>query len=278
MARTKVAITGSTGQLGESILRLWGERWDVIPLGGQSLDLTSWSAVRNAIAQVQPRIVVHAGAATNVDRCETEPDWAFQINALGTRNVAQAAASVGARLVAVSTNYVFEGAKDAPYHEFDATGPISIYGASKLAGEREALAVPDSVVVRTAWLYGRTGRNFVATMRRLMSERDTLTVVDDQFGNPTFTDDLATAIEAIMVNAPSGIYHAVNCGTASWFDWANEIAALTSARTDVRPIAGSEYRREATPPTNGALTSLALPTLGIALPDWRDALRRCIST
>jgi len=278
MARTKVAITGSTGQLGESMLRLWGERWDVIPLGGQSLDLTSWSAVRNAIAQVQPRIVVHAGAATNVDRCETEPDWAFQINALGTRNVAQAAASVGARLVAVSTNYVFEGTKDAPYHEFDATGPISVYGASKLAGEREALAVTDSVVVRTAWLYGRTGRNFVATMRRLMSERDTLTVVDDQFGNPTFTDDLATAIEAIMVNAPSGIYHAVNCGTASWFDWAKEIAELTSATTDVRAIPGSEYRREATPPTNGALTSLALPTLGIALPDWRDALRRCIST
>lgn len=278
MARATVAITGSTGQLGESMLRLWESRWDVTPLGGQSLDLTSWSAVRDAIAHVQPDIVIHAAAATDVDRCEREPDWAFRINALGTRNVAQATAAVGARLVAISTNYVFDGMSPSPYHEFDATNPISVYGASKHAGDREALAVSNSIIVRTAWLYGRTGRNFVATMRRLMSERDSLTVVNDQFGNPTFTDDLATAVEALMVDAPSGVYHAVNTGIASWFDWATEIAALTATTTDVQPIPGSEYPRAATPPTNGAMTSLALPILGIELPDWRDALRRCIST
>lgn len=271
-------MTGSTGQLGEAIARLWQDRWDVVPMGGQSFDLTTWGSVRNGIAGIQPDLVIHAAAATDVDRCEADPGWAYRVNALGTRHVARAAAATGATLVYVSTNYVFDGAKTDPYHEFDATGPISIYGASKLAGELEARSAGDCYVVRTAWLYGRIGRNFVATMRRLMDERDVLTVVDDQCGNPTFVDDLALAIEAVVRHGPTGTYHAVNTGIASWHDWAVEISRLTGARTDVRPIPGAEFRRAATPPTNGAMTSLALPALGIELPDWRDALRRRLET
>lgn len=278
MRKDKVAITGSTGQLGEAIARLWRERWDVVPLGGSSLDLTSWASVRDAIATTQPRLVIHTAAATDVDRCEIDPEWAYGVNALGTRHVSQAAAATGARLVYVSTNYVFGGGKAEPYHEFDSVGPLSVYGASKLAGEVEARSVAGSSVVRTAWLYGRRGRNFVATMQRLMAERDELTVVADQFGNPTFVDDLALAIEAIVERGPAGVYHAVNGGRASWHDWAVEIAALTESRAAVRPIPAAEYQRAATPPANGALTSLALPSLGIELPDWRDALRRCLTT
>jgi len=276
--RHTVAVTGSTGQFGEAVVRLWADRWDVVPLGGQSFDLTSWAAVRDGIAALQPDLVVHAAAATDVDRCESEPDWAYGINALGTRHVARAAAAVDARLVYVSTNYVFDGTRSEPYHEFNAPRPISVYGASKLAGEAEARAAGDCYIMRTAWLYGRTGRNFVATMRRLMRERDVLTVVADQRGNPTFVDDLALAIERVVTRGPSGTYHTVNSGIASWHDWALEIAGITGATTEVRPIPGSEYRRAATPPANGALGSLALPALGIELPGWRDALRRCLST
>lgn len=275
--RGRVAVTGSTGQLGEAITRLWSDRWEVVPLGGSSFDLTSWASVRDGIAAASPRIVVHAAAATDVDRCETDPDWAFAVNALGTRHVAQATAAAGARLVYVSTNYVFDGEKSDAYHEFDGTGPISIYGASKLAGEAEAREAGDSVVVRTAWLYGRAGRNFVATMRRLMAERDSLAVVADQFGNPTYVDDLAVAVERIVALGPAGTYHAVNAGHASWHDWAVEIAHLNDATTEIKPIPGAEYRRAATPPANGVLTSLALPSLGIELPQWQDALRRCLS-
>ncbi|HQX61898.1 MAG TPA: dTDP-4-dehydrorhamnose reductase [Thermomicrobiales bacterium] len=277
MKKDRVAVTGSTGQLGESIVRLWADRWDVVPLGGQSLDLASWPAVRDAIAAIQPRIVVHAAAATDVDRCEVEPDWAYRVNAIGTRHVARAATACGASLAYISTNYVFDGRKPDSYHEFDSTGPISVYGASKLAGEIEARATAECYVVRTAWLYGRTGRNFVSTMRRLMAERDYLTVVEDQRGNPTFVDDLALAIEAIVTRGPGGTYHAVNAGVASWHEWAVAIAGLVGAGTEIRPIPGADYRRAATPPTNGALASLALPPLGVTLPDWRDALQRCLS-
>lgn len=277
MKTHRVAVTGSSGQLGEAIVRLWGDRWDVVPLGGQSFDLTSWATVRDAIATERPRIVIHAAAATDVDRCETDRDWAYQVNALGTRYVAHAAAAIGAQFVYVSTNYVFDGSSNDPYHEFDVPSPISIYGASKLAGEVEARSAGDCQIVRTAWLYGRTGRNFVATMRRLMAEHDTLTVVADQYGNPTFADDLAVAIDEIVSRGPAGIYHAVNAGVASWHDWAVEIASVTGATSLVRPIAGAEYRRSASPPQNGALATLALPPLGITLPDWRDALRRRLS-
>ena len=276
MAQQTVAVTGSSGQLGEAITRLWSPRWRVTALGGSEFDITGWASVRDAIATLQPGMIVHAAAATDVDLCERDPGWAFRVNALGTRHIARAAAAIGARLVYISTNYVFDGTKADPYHEFDATAPLSVYGASKLAGEAEALAYDNSVVVRTAWLYGRNGRNFVATMRRLMAERDELTVVADQYGNPTFVDDLALAIDGIVSRGPNGVYHAANAGTASWFDWAVDVARLIGAKTEIRPIPASEYRRDATPPANGAVTSLALPTLGIEMPDWRDALGRCL--
>ena len=274
-SQLRVAITGASGQLGRALLAQRPERWVVDALDEPRLDICDWRAVSNRIEKFQPHLVIHAAAATDVDRCEREPEWAYLSNALGTRNVARAAAHVGAGLVYISTNYVFEGELERPYHEFDRPNPISHYGASKLAGEREA-AVAECWIVRTAMLYALEGRNFVNTMRRLMAERDRLSVVYDQFGNPTYAVDLAAAIIALVENAPPGVYHTVNSGRASWFDWAAEIKQITSANVELDPIPASAFPRDANPPRNGVLASLALPTYGIVLPDWRDALARAL--
>lgn len=278
MRRERVIITGGTGQLGRALERIAPAAWDITALSSTGLDVSDWRAVRDCFAGIRPTLVLHAAAATDVDRCEREPEWAYQVNATGSRNVAQAARLIDARMVHLSTNYVFDGHKDSPYHEFDTTNPISVYGASKLAAEREVEAAGPALIVRTAWLYGPGGRNFVSTMRRLMNERESLSVVDDQTGNPTSTHDLASAIVQLLDSAPSGVYHAVNRGTATWFDWAIEIRDRLNLQTAIERIPAAEYRRDAAPPTNGVLSSLVLPGLGIELPDWRDALIRCLAT
>lgn len=277
MRQRRVTITGTGGQLGSALQRRFGADWVIDRIARPETDICDWPAVRTRIAHFLPDLVIHAAAATDVDLCETQPDTAFRINALGTRNVAHAAASVGAELVYVSTNYVFDGEKPGPYHEFDVVRPISVYGASKLAGEQEARgALARCHVVRTAWLYAPSGRNFALTMARLMAERDHLTVVADQFGNPTSADDLAGAIAEVVTNAPYGVHHAVNAGSASWYEWAVAIAQLLERQVVIEPIPASAWARPARPPANGVLTSLSLPTAGIELPDWRDALVRTL--
>jgi dTDP-4-dehydrorhamnose reductase len=277
MSGLRVVVTGARGQLGRAILELTAGRWTVIELNPPADDIRDWPALSQRIQAARPNLVIHTAAATDVDRCEREPDWAYEVNALGTRHVARAAAAAGADLISISTNYVFDGRLDRPYHEFDVPHPISHYGASKLAGETEALAAtPSCWVVRTAMLYAREGRNFVNTMRRLMAERNELSVVADQVGNPTYAPDLAAAIIDLYARAPAGVYHIVNSGTASWHDWACEIARLSGYTTEIKPILAANYRRDAEPPANGALVSLALPHYGITLPDWRDALDRAL--
>jgi dTDP-4-dehydrorhamnose reductase len=272
-----VIVTGASGQLGAALVAKLADSCVVDGWSRGDVDITQWSSVRDRTASTRPNLVIHAAAATNVDRCETEPGWAWAVNALGTRHVSQASAAVGAELVYISTNYVFDGLKAEPYHEYDSPQPISVYGASKLAGEGEArAATPHCHVVRTAWLYSSEGHNFVNTMRRLLSEREELAVVSDQVGNPTSADDLANAVLDIVDRAPYGTYHAVNDGIASWHDWATCIAEIIGSRTKIKPIPGATYQRAATPPENGALCSLALPGLGIELPEWRDALRRTL--
>lgn len=278
MRQRRVLITGASGQLGIALEELNDPSWQIRAFTRAELDIRNWTSVRNAISSVQPDLVIHAAAATNVDRCEREPDWAYDVNAVGTRYVAQAAAQVQADLVFVSTNYVFDGTKDTAYHEFDETNPISVYGHSKLAGEREASAATSKLhIVRTASVFAEHGTNFVATMRRLMASNPRITVVDDQFSNPTYARDLAAAIARISSSAPFGTYHVTNSGDTSWHGWATEIRSITGADCDVAPIPASEYRRDASPPANGALQSALLHGLGITLPDWRDALQRCLN-
>jgi dTDP-4-dehydrorhamnose reductase len=275
----RVVITGTTGQLGRALTEVMDTEWEVLPLNRRDVDLLDWHAVRDRVTAFNPSLVIHSAAVTDVDGCERDPRMAYLGNALVTRNVARAAALANADLVYVSTNFVFDGQKAGPYHEFDIPGPISIYGASKLAGEREAQAATERcTVVRTAMVFAPEGRNFVQTMLRLLAERDRLTIVNDQVGNPTYAPDLARAIVQLVDRAPHGTYHVTNAGTASWYAWAREIASIIGATTTIEPIPAAEYRRDATPPANGALESLSLASLGIELPDWRDALRRCLTT
>ena len=215
---------------------------------------------------------------TDVDRCEREPDAAFATNAVGTRNVCRAAESVSATLIYISTNFVFSGEKSDPYHEFDDPTPINRYGASKLAGEREAIqAGCRSYVVRTSMVFDKSGRNFVNTMRNLMETRDVVSVVGDQFGNPTYAPDLAVGLLNLLDECPPGTYHLTNSGEASWFTWASEIRDVSGYACAVRPIPGDEYERPAQPPANGLIRSIAWPEGQAEMPHWKDALRRCLS-
>lgn len=275
----RVVVTGRTGQLAQAVVRHAPRGAHITTIGRPELDLTDWKAIRDAMVSLRPDVVIHAAAATNVDACETDPVYAFAVNAGITRNVARAAAHAGAVLVYVSTNYVFDGIKPEPYHEWDAPAPISVYGASKLAGEHEAQAASDRCfIARTAWLYSASGNNFVQTMQRLMGERPDLNVVADQFGNPTYASDLAVALYTLVDHAPFGTYHLVNSGLTTWFDWAVAIRDRIGAECRIHPIPGSEYKRAANPPVNGGMVSLASVAAEITLPDWSDALARCLST
>lgn len=279
MSRQRVAITGIRGQLGSALARRISDQFETSGVGSEQIDVTDWPAVRDWIAFFRPNLVIHAAAHTDVDGCERDPESAFLVNGLGTRNVSRAAAGAGATLVYVSTNFVFDGTLDRPYNEFDEPAPISVYGASKLAGEREAsYATNDCYVVRTAMVYAREGRNFVNSMLRLFNERDSLDIVNDQYGNPTYADDLAGGILDLIDRAPPGTYHVTNAGSATWYEWADEIRTLTGAAVSLNPIAGSDFKRDARPPENGRIESMFLPRLSIELPHWRDALTRCLET
>lgn len=266
-----VFLTGVSGQLGRALVpRLVGH--DVTAPSEFQADVTSASVV-DVIARAEPDVVIHAAAYTDVDGAEAHPDLAFAVNARGSRHVAEGAARAGARLIAVSTDYVYDGAKPTPYREDDATAPLGVYGRSKLEGEREMLTVLEgTLILRTAWLYGR-GKNFVETILRLAAERDELRVVDDQVGSPTSASDLASVIVSLLAIPCAGVYHAVNSGTCSWYVFAREILALSGLDRRVVPIRSSELVRPAKRPANSVLHCGKLASLGITLRPWQDALR-----
>jgi len=273
----RILITGGKGQLGADLEKeLAGSGGhEVICLGRDRLDVTRPEQAQEAVAAVRPDAVVHAAAATNVDRCELEPDGAYLVNALGTRNMAAAAARAGAKLVYISTDYVFDGRQKKPYTEFDPPAPLSVYGKSKLAGEKYAAAFSGRFfIVRTSWLYGRRGNNFVQTMLKLAAAQPEVTVVNDQVGTPTFAEDLARCIGALIQTELYGIYHASNSGACSWFDFARAIfrlAGLDPGR--VRPISTAQLNRPAPRPAYSVLDNYCLRLQG--LPDlrpWKEAL------
>jgi dTDP-4-dehydrorhamnose reductase len=224
--------------------------------------------------------VIHAAAFTAVDACETDPDRAFAINAIGTRNIAEGARRYGSHLVVVSTDYVFDGTARRPYVEWDLPNPQSAYGLSKLGGEREA--GPDATIVRTSWVSGAHGRNFVKTVLDLASDpAKALRFVDDQRGKPTFTADLAGAILSLADSKLPGIFHVTNDGEASWFDLARAVLAASGGDPSrVQPISTSELDppRPARRPANSVLDNAALRLLGLpVLPAWEDGLGRLVS-
>jgi dTDP-4-dehydrorhamnose reductase len=273
----KILITGGTGQLGRALERLGREHYEIVAPGSGDLNVTDYHTVTYVLSETNPDLVIHAGAMTDVDGCEHDVRAAFSINGLGTQNVAASTANAGIPIVYVSTNFVFNGVLDRPYTEFDIPDPISIYGASKLAGERAITALnPRHYIVRTAMVYDESGRNFVNSMLSLAAEHPKLTIVDDQFGNPTYAGDLAFAILQLIQPPAYGIYHLVNTGTASWYEWAIRIFEMSGIETPVEPIPASQFKRAAAPPSNGALDNLTASALGIELPRWDNALQRCL--
>ena len=279
----RVLVTGAGGQLGIDLVGAFAasSSYEVIAADRERLDVADRDAVRAATAAVAPAIIVHAGAWTAVDDCESDPDRAWRVNALGTRHVAEAAASVGAHLVYLSTDYVFDGTLDRPYHEWDVPNPRSVYGASKLAGEREAQSlVPGAAIVRTSWVCGPHGNNMVKTVLRLATTEKDLAFVDDQRGCPTFTDDLAGAVVGLAVGRRPGIFHVTNQGPTTWYRFAREVVSAAGRDpAKVRPITTAELNppRRAPRPANSVLDNAALRASGIALlPDHREALARTV--
>jgi dTDP-4-dehydrorhamnose reductase len=250
--------------LGQDVMRVAGS--GAVGLTHAELDVTDAAAVREALARAE--VVINCAAYTDVDGAESHPERAHAVNADGARNVAAAAAEAGAAVIYVSTDYVFDGGKSAPYVESDPTGPLQEYGHSKLEGERATLdANPRALVVRSSWLFGAGGSNFVETMLRLGRERAELRVVDDQVGCPTFTRHLAEAIVALAGRDERGVLHIAGGGSCSWFEFARAI--LEHADADVRPCATEDFPRPARRPANSVLVSeRGAPEL----PHWREGL------
>jgi dTDP-4-dehydrorhamnose reductase len=275
----RVLVTGAGGQLGREVVEVCSGAGDeVVGCGRDTLDVSDRDQVMQVVAAASPDVVVHAAAYTNVDGCETDPDQAYAVNALGTRHVAEAARLMSARVCYVSTDYVFDGTAGAPYREWDATNPLSVYGRSKLAGE--LVLQPGDTVVRTSWVCGRYGRNFVKTILTKAAQGEALRVVDDQHGCPTFAEDLAAIIRRLAVARLPGVFHVTNQGATTWYRFARDAVAAAGLDVDlVAPISTAEMQppRPAPRPANSVLDNAALRLSGIPLlADHHEPLERLV--
>ncbi|KFL16574.1 dTDP-4-dehydrorhamnose reductase [Geobacillus stearothermophilus] len=275
----KVVVTGAKGQLGTDLVNILADRgYEVYGYGRNELDITNFDQVKQVISEVNPDVVIHAAAYTKVDLAESEPDQAFLINAYGTRNVVVSSEAVGAKLVYISTDYVFDGAVNAPYNEFAPTNPLSVYGKSKLAGEQFVRDLHSKFfIVRTSWVYGKHGNNFVKTMLKLAQERNELMVVNDQVGCPTYTVDLANCILELIQTEKYGIYHVSNSGHCSWYEFAKAIFEEAGIEVKVNPCTTKDFPRPAPRPAYSVFEHMALKLNGFSeMRNWREALKEFI--
>ncbi len=272
----RILITGARGQFGQALQQaLVGE--DLILKDLPEFDLAQ-ADCESQIVAAHPSVILHVGAYTNVDGAEREPDRAMAVNAQGTALVARAAATLKARLIYMSTDYVFDGTQTTPYSEEALPHPINVYGQSKRAGEVAALAgCSNALVVRTAWLYGHAGSNFVKTMMKLAHEKPFLEVVGDQRGCPTNADDLALALKDLVASDLRGICHVTNSGDCTWHEFAEAIVTLMGLSTPVRTITTEQMGRLARRPSYSVLAQERLHSVGFRMPFWQDALQRFVS-
>ncbi|MFC5401768.1 dTDP-4-dehydrorhamnose reductase [Cohnella soli] len=271
-----VLVTGGGGQLGQELAHLKSSGVRLIALNREQLDITDAEQCREVISHHRPNAVIHAAAYTAVDRAETEPEAAWKINVEGTRNVAEASESVGAKLTYVSTDYVFNGTAVRPYAEYDTTSPRTVYGKTKLEGEKVASAIHSKLfITRTSWVYGRYGNNFVKTMLQLGAQGRELSVVADQIGSPTYTYDLATFLLELTKSDRYGTYHATGSGKCSWYEFAQAIFEEAGMHeVNVSPCTTEQYPRPASRPAYSVLGNDALIAAGLQpLRHWRDALK-----
>ena len=278
----KVAVIGANGQLGSDLCReLISE--DLVPLTHSDIEITDTNSVKTVLGKYNPDVIINTAAYVRVDDCETDPDRAFQVNALGARNVAAAALKLGARLVHLSTDYVFGGEDErrtTPYTESDIPVPPNTYGKSKLAGENSVRDLcPGHFIIRTSGLFGAAGAcgkggNFVETMMRLARERDELRVVNDQVFSPTYARDLAKKITRLIATEDYGTFHITNRGDCSWYQFARRILKLAGLNTPVTPITSDQYPQKARRPRFSVLDNYHLRLSGMDdMPPWPEALR-----
>ncbi|HMK21434.1 MAG TPA: dTDP-4-dehydrorhamnose reductase [Terriglobales bacterium] len=270
----RVVIFGATGLLGNALMRQWTSD-EVVGLGSCDADIRSPQQVESALARRRPDWVVLAAAYTDVDGCENHRDLALEVNCAGAANVARAAAQIGSKLIFLSSDYVFDGSKESPYETDDPVSPGSVYGQTKAAAEAEIhTIVPQSCILRTSWVFGIGGKCFPDTILRLASSRESLDVVNDQRGCPTYTVDLARAIIALCRENASGIVHATNSGDCTWFEFATAIVAAAGLKTKIHPTTTDRFPRPAPRPKYSVLSRRSLQGYGITMPSWQDALAR----
>jgi dTDP-4-dehydrorhamnose reductase len=270
----KVMILGGTGLLGQALMREWrGD--EVVGLGAGNVDIRNADKVREIVEQARPDWIVLAAAYTDVDGCESNQDLAFAVNRDGAVHVARAAKHTGAKLLFLSSDYVFDGKKNSPYEIEDVRNPQSVYGRTKAEAEIQLLEVlPRCCIVRTAWLFGIGGRCFPDTILKLAARRPALDVVNDQRGCPTYSVDLARAIIQLCRSEANRIVHVTNSGDCSWFEFAREIVKRAGFPTEVRPVTTQQLVRPAPRPAYSVLSGKSLQAHGIAMPAWQDALAR----
>ncbi len=270
----RIVITGHKGQLGRELWRTLEGEHDLLGIDLPEHDITDAAAVAHTVAAFRPDVVLHPAAMTDVDRCAHEPELALRVNGLGTQNLALACRKADAVLLTISTNEVFDGAKGAPYYEYEAPRPINAYARSKLAAEfYTRLHLHRFYIVRTAWLYAPGGVNFPAKIIAAADEHDRLQVVIDEIGNPTYAPDLAKAIVKLIQMEHYGIYHLTNSGLCSRYEFARAILARAGRdHVPVEPIVSEQWPRASTPPLHCALHNFAGAALGITLRHWREAL------
>ncbi len=267
-----ILIVGANGMLGRDLAALLGNRARGVDIA--DIDITSMESTERVVKALRPSVVINCAAYTDVDGCETNVETAMQVNGEGVAHLAIVTRGIGAKLVQVSSDYVFDGGKGSPYQEDDAPHPLSIYGESKLAGEMNAAFNPDHLIVRTQWLYGLHGKNFVETMLRLAAEKDELSVVDDQIGSPTWTVDLARAITALIEKECRGVYHAANGEFCSWNGFARAIFEESGLNVAVKGMTTGELNRPARRPLYSTLDCTKLEhDAGFRPQPWRQALR-----
>jgi dTDP-4-dehydrorhamnose reductase len=276
----RVTLFGASGLLGQELVReLSSEQGPLTALSSKDADSRDRARVRDVIIDSRPDWILLSAAYTDVDGCESNRDLAFAVNCEGAVNVALAARESGSRLLFLSSDYVFDGSKRAPYETSDARNPISIYGATKAQAEERLLEIlPEACIVRTSWLFGHGGKCFPATILKLASTRPEISVVNDQRGSPTFTRDLASALVQLCCASARGIVHVTNSGDCTWYEFAAEIVRRAGLSTAIKPVTTAEFPRPAGRPAYSVLSPDSLHAYNIQMPDWKNALQRYLES
>jgi dTDP-4-dehydrorhamnose reductase len=276
--KDRILVTGSQGMLARALIPCLTSEYEVVGVDIDEADVSQFEKIKKVVLEAEPKVVIHLAAFTAVDECETQPEKAFLVNAIGTQNVALVCGKLDIPIVYLSTDYVFDGQKSEPYIEFDPPHPLNIYGQSKLAGENYVTQLLSKYyIIRTSWLYGEGGKNFVDTIINYAQQGKELRVVSDQVGTPTYTYDLALEIVKLIKSERFGVYHVSNNGTVSWYEFACEILRLAQIPREVTPISSEELTRAAKRPPYSVLRNYCLELLGQdTIRNWREALKTYI--